>query len=224
MFGACAHLDFQAMPPRPATDSKFNSGPPKTPKSYRVSKQASGSSSDSEFNKRPANFSTSTPQPLAVVSTMPAKAPKTLPSSKASKPPLRRVSFPVSVKVENLSKATTKKALESRLSWIGPLDVCLLECGSEPANHAYVNCQDRSSAKKVVNKLDNNILDGNLLRAKLKSSLNPNATVVQGVSELSQAKKCCAESPRVREDGYITLRGVPDTVKEVEITSVKLVL
>ncbi len=89
-------------------------------------------------------------------------------ASKPSRP--SRPHLTTSVKVENLSKATSQATLEEKLSWIGTVDVHLKECGpTHPANYAYVNCL-HDSAQQVIGELDNKLLDGNLLRAKLKGS------------------------------------------------------
>ncbi len=84
--------------------------------------------------------------------------------------------FTASIKVENLSKATTQATLkrrighlERRMGHLGMVDIHVMNCGpSHPANYAYVNCPSQTTAELVIHQLDNSLLDGNLLRAKLK--------------------------------------------------------
>ena len=77
------------------------------------------------------------------------------------------------VKIENLSKATSEADLKGRLAQlVQPYHIKSIhvnKCPSSPANYAYVNCASENAATEIVLNVDKEmVLHSNLLTAKMK--------------------------------------------------------
>lgn len=77
---------------------------------------------------------------------------------------------PVAVKVENLARKTREEDLRARLRQFPIVSFKLVECPLlVSVNYAYLNCQDRATARKVVDVVHQRmLLHSNLLTAKIK--------------------------------------------------------